>query len=70
VVSDWAGAGDIVKSHSKYSEHAGCYHFTYTIKDRTRPAASTGSLNGTPLGSTSDAFMATDVSLSIQHDCH
>jgi len=70
VVSDWTGVGDIVKSHGKNSWHAGCYHFTYTFKDKFRTATSIGSLNAAPLGDTSDAFLATDVARSVSHDCH
>jgi hypothetical protein len=69
VDATWTGRGDIQKSHQKYSYHQGCTHFTTTIKGKFRRATGTGMLDSRQLGSTRDAFIATDAGLEVDHVC-
>jgi hypothetical protein len=65
----WSGRGDLERNHQKYSYHQGCTHFTTTIKGKYRRATGTGMLDERDLGSTKDAFIATDASLEVDHVC-
>jgi hypothetical protein len=69
IVADWTGTGDLIKTHSKFSFHSKCVHFTATDKGITRPADATGTLNGTDLGTTSDTFFGGDATLQVDHFC-
>ena len=69
IVADWTGMGPIAKTHSKFSFHQKCIHFQATDKGRTRAADATGTLNGTPLGTTSDTFFGGDATLQVDHSC-
>jgi hypothetical protein len=69
IVADWTGTGAITKSHSKFSFHSRCVHFTATTKGRMRPADAAGTLNGTDLGVTTDTFFGGDATLQVDHSC-
>ena len=69
VDATWTGRGDLTRSHQKESFHQGCTHYTTTIKGQFRRATATGTLDGSDLGTTRVAFLATDASLSVDHRC-
>ena len=69
IVADWTATGPITKSHSKFSFHTKCVHFTATTKGRMRPADATGTRNGIDLGTTSDTFFGGDATLQVDHTC-
>lgn len=69
IVADWTATGPLTKSHSKFSFHSKCIHFTATTKGQMRPADATGTRNGTDLGTTSDTFFGGDATLQVDHFC-
>jgi hypothetical protein len=69
IAADWTGTGSITRTHSKFSFHMGCIHFSATDKGDTRPATATGSLNGVSLGKTKDTFFGGDATIQVEHTC-
>ena len=69
MVATWTGNGPLFKSHQKFSFHQKCVHFQATDKGKMRAADATGTLNGAPLGTTSDTFFGGDASLQVDHYC-
>jgi hypothetical protein len=69
VDATWQGRGDLERNHSKFSYHQGCTHTTTTIKGKFRRATGTGTLDDRDLGSTNDAFIATDAGQDVEHVC-
>jgi hypothetical protein len=69
VDATWTGHGDLERNHQKFSYHQGCTHFTTTIKGKFRKATGRGTLDDRNLGSTRDAFIATDAGQEVEHAC-
>jgi hypothetical protein len=69
VVTDWTGVGSSYRDKSSYSVHTPCGLIRYTSKGVSRSAEATGSLDGTDLGETYDAYLATGSSRSVERIC-
>jgi hypothetical protein len=69
IVAAWTGTGKLSRAGGSSTYHSACTLFHYTFKDRHRSATATGSVNGKSLGRTTDASLAADTSLTIEHQC-
>jgi hypothetical protein len=69
IMAAWTGIGKLTRAGGSSTYHSGCTVFHYTFRDRYRSAAATGSVNGKPLGRTTDASLAASTSLNIEHKC-
>jgi hypothetical protein len=69
IVTDWTGIGALYREKSSYSVHTPCGVVRYTSKGLNRSAEATGSVEGTDLGETYDAYLATGTSRSFEPAC-
>jgi hypothetical protein len=69
IVTDWTGVGSLSREKSSYSIHTPCGVFRYTSKGVNRGAEATGSLDGTDLGETYDAYLARGSWRSAEPTC-
>lgn len=70
IVTDWTGVGSsLSREKSSYSVHTPCGVIRYTSKGVSLAAEATGSLDGTDLGETYDAYLATGISRSFEATC-
>jgi hypothetical protein len=58
IVTDWTGVGSLSREKSSYILHTPCGTFRYASKGVNRSAEATGSIEGTDLGETYDAYLA------------
>jgi hypothetical protein len=64
-----AGVDSLSRENSSYSVHTPCCVIRYTSKGVNRSAEATGSIDGTDLSETYDAFLATGTSKSFEPTC-
>jgi hypothetical protein len=69
IVTDWTGVGSRFREKSSYSVHTPCGVVRYTSKGVNRSAEATGSIDGTDLGETYDAYLATGTSRTFEPTC-
>jgi hypothetical protein len=69
IVADWTGIGDLAKQKGKFSYRSGCSVFRYSFNGLFRQAEATGSVEGSDIGETYDAWMSTDSSTSLERVC-
>lgn len=69
IVTDWTGIDALFREKSSYSVHTPCGIVRYTSKGLNRAAEATGSVDGTDLGETYDAYLATGTSRSFERTC-
>jgi hypothetical protein len=69
IVTDWTGIGTLSREKSSYKVTTPCGIVRYTSKGLNRGAEATGELEGTDLGETYDAYLATGASRSFERIC-
>jgi hypothetical protein len=69
IVADWTGLGSYSREKSSYSIHTPCGIVRYSSKGVSRSGEATGSLDGTDLGETYDAYLASGTSRSFEPTC-
>jgi hypothetical protein len=69
VISDWTANGALTRTSTNDTERFGCSLFRFTSRGNYRPAQATGSINGSDLGITTDAFMATSSDTDFERTC-
>jgi hypothetical protein len=69
IVTDWTGVGLLSREKSSYSIHTRCGVILYKTNGVSRLAEATGSLEGTDLGETDDAYLSRGASRSVDRTC-
>jgi hypothetical protein len=69
IVTDWTGIGSMSREKSSYSLHTPCGVIRYKSNGVNRSAEATGSLDGSDLGETYDAYLAKGASRSMERTC-
>jgi hypothetical protein len=69
IVTDWTGVGSLSREKSSYSLHTPCGLVRYKSNGVSRSAEATGSLDGTDLGQTDDAYLAKYASRNAEPTC-
>jgi hypothetical protein len=69
IAASWAGTGKISHSGGVTNLHSGCLRLHDAFHARQRTATATGSVNGTSLGNTKNAFLSTSTDVTVEHRC-
>jgi hypothetical protein len=69
VVADWTGNGSLTRTSENDTYRFGCSMFRFSSRGLFRNAEATGSINGSDLGTTTDAFMATSTETDFERTC-
>lgn len=65
----WTGLGRASRSSSSWSDGSGCTRFMGRFRGLNRSAEADGEIGGTELGETSDAYLGTSSSMTLERIC-